>query len=608
VQGADNEPLKLLARGDLAGFVRQLGGLVVLPGLPEAQAGLSAALMAMSRAGDVAAARRLSEQAAAALLELGGTALTPPKLELLLPLLDLVIGMGTREWPTAAELAGRVRRRLSGGPDVPGLLAALLVGPPHRWALPGRVPEGGPLSRVWPRLVCAQPKLCTDEADAEMLDEQVRRLYAEASKDPAHPDSLALAGSLLTLPLYFRDVPVRETMEQRAALLRELCRGQVEENWEPSAIRSPGRLRIGIVAWDFAARTETYTTIPVFSHLPESEFDVRLFAVAPQRTVLPAGFPAIRALPGELAGAARVLRSEDLDVLVFGANVTVATNLLSCLAACRLARRSITFFSSPLTTGLPAVSDYVSGELSECEGAEADYTETLRVLPGAGYCSGHRLLKLPTVATPPRARLGLGEGSVVFSSGAVVHKLSPALRRAWSKILSAVPGSQLLLLPFAPTWDSQWPVLLLRDLFSADFAEFGVDPARLRLVQSVPNREQVVAVLRATDVYLDSFPYTGANSVIDALEAGLPTVALEGRQMRCRQAAALLRSAGLDDLVATSAEGYVSLAVRLGADAELRRAVSSRVRAVVAGSPIFLDPAAYSAQCAALFRELAARR
>ena len=87
-------------------------------------------------------------------------------------------------------------------------------------------------------------------------------------------------------------------------------------------------------------------------------------------------------------------------------------------------------------------------------------------------------------------------------------------------------------------------------------------------------------MLKLADLYLDSFPYSGAVSLMDPLSMGCPPVVREGHTARCRQSAALLREIGLDVLVTRSADDYVTVSTRLLQDHSLRREIGEAVRDV----------------------------
>jgi len=80
----------------------------------------------------------------------------------------------------------------------------------------------------------------------------------------------------------------------------------------------------------------------------------------------------------------------------------------------------------------------------------------------------------------------------------------------------------------------------------------------LILLDTLANREDVKTVLQLADIYLDSYPYAGANSTVDLWEVGLPTVVREGNNLRSRQGAAILRDIRLFDLITDSEESYIN--------------------------------------------------
>ena len=94
------------------------------------------------------------------------------------------------------------------------------------------------------------------------------------------------------------------------------------------------------------------------------------------------------------------------------------------------------------------------------------------------------------------------------------------------------------------------------------------------------------SALAVCDVMLDTPNFSGGSSALDALAAGLPIVAWEGRFMRGRQSAAMLRMVGVPELVAADRRGYVDRALRIASDAEYRRSLTERI---LAGLPRLFD-------------------
>jgi len=135
-----------------------------------------------------------------------------------------------------------------------------------------------------------------------------------------------------------------------------------------------------------------------------------------------------------------------------------------------------------------------------------------------------------------------------------------------------------LMYPFNPNWTTHYPH---KDGFlrfvQERFAERGVGIDRLHVLEAQQSRAPILGVLKLADLYLDSFPYSGAVSLMDPLSMGCPPVVREGYTARCRQSAALLREIGLDVLVTRSTEDYVTVTTRLLQDHSLRREMSEAV-------------------------------
>ena len=91
-------------------------------------------------------------------------------------------------------------------------------------------------------------------------------------------------------------------------------------------------------------------------------------------------------------------------------------------------------------------------------------------------------------------------------------------------------------------------------------------------------RDQFLNVMGISDVMIDTLRWSGGNTTLDVLASALPIVTLEGRFMRGRQTAAMLRILGIEELIATDEEQYVALALRVGSDATYRAELSARIR------------------------------
>jgi predicted O-linked N-acetylglucosamine transferase (SPINDLY family) len=167
-----------------------------------------------------------------------------------------------------------------------------------------------------------------------------------------------------------------------------------------------------------------------------------------------------------------------------------------------------------------------------------------------------------------------------------------------------VPNSVLVLYPFGNTWSGDYVKQPFINKMSAIFDIYSIERNRLILLDTLANREDVKTVLKLADVYLDSYPYAGANSTVDPLEVGLPTVVREGNNLRSRQGAAILRDIQLFDLIADTEEAYINLSVALGTNAQLRKQKREEIEHKMQQQPRFLDSRAYSAALGEVFEKM----
>ncbi|HEY9153946.1 MAG TPA: hypothetical protein VIM69_02375, partial [Opitutaceae bacterium] len=303
----------------------------------------------------------------------------------------------------------------------------------------------------------------------------------------------------------------------------------------------------------------------------------------------------LHVLPTELNAQLEILRAANLDVAVFGTNVTALCNEITRIALHRVAPLQVVNNSSCITTGLPNIDLYVSGSLTEAPAAAEHFSERLALLPGPSHAFNYRADRQSPTTAWRRSDIGIPEDAVVFVTAANYFKIIPEMQHAWAKLLAQVPNSYLLVHPFNPNWSPKYP----SDRFSAEMdralVAAGVSPNRL-IVSTLKfeSREDVKELLRVGNIYLDTYPFGGVNSLIDPLELGIPTIVWEGQTFRSRMGAALMRCLGLTELIATDVESYQRIALDLSTSADARRNLGARISELMEREPVFLDTLAAS--------------
>lgn len=532
-------------------------------------------------------------------------------------------GSGTHDRPVSLEDLAIVQAAAKKGWQ--GLLAGMLVTPAWQWAdapLILSVPDW--LRADYVSWLFAAPQGFSEmgqaEAYAAFTLRRLEELVRWVDRCPgANVEAEVLgiyASQSSVIPVYFSSSSLRRHAELRGRLMLRALRQPDDHYDAPIIPRAGRRLRVGILNRHFSSQTETYCTLPTFEQLDPERFEVILFCHQTSGSALEAHCRARTSgfvvLPEDFESQLSVLRSASLDVVVIGTNITAVYNDVLRLALHRLAPLQVINNSSCITSGLPDSDMYVSGALTELAEATGHFTERLGLIPGPTHAFNYEADRQEPQAVCQRSDFGIPDDAFVFVSAANYFKIVPEMQHAWAKLLASVPGSRLLVHPFNPNWSSSYPIKRFRAEFERVLANHGVDPKRLSISTiSFPSRTDVKTLLALGNVYLDSYPFGGVNSLVDPLELGMPVVTWEGDTMRARMGGSLLRSLELNEMIAGSEAAYHRIAVKLATDPAYHQELAGRIRATMERMPVFLDSLASSEMLGSLletsFDELATK-
>jgi predicted O-linked N-acetylglucosamine transferase (SPINDLY family) len=118
----------------------------------------------------------------------------------------------------------------------------------------------------------------------------------------------------------------------------------------------------------------------------------------------------------------------------------------------------------------------------------------------------------------------------------------------------------------------------LAERFRARFAKLGGDFNRLETMGETPTAAEHMGLYGRVDIALDTFPYNGTTTTLEAAWMGVPAVTVAGGSHVARVGVSLLKNIGLDDLIGADTDGYVRAAVELAGDAGRRRTLRQELR------------------------------
>jgi len=330
------------------------------------------------------------------------------------------------------------------------------------------------------------------------------------------------------------------------------------------------KIRIGYISRCFYHQSVSYYMVNRVIHHDRDKFQVYVFALGERSDDMTKVFSDhashFQRFPklSNLKMIAQSIADSQLDILIYTEiGMDPATYML---AGMQLAPIQCAMVGHGTTTGLPTIQYYLSGDFESFE-AQFHYREQLVRLPNLG--AAQYPPPLGSSMTSTRKDWKIPEDAVVFVSCANGIKHVPERDKILVEILKRVPNACIAIKPYS-SYDTGHQ---MDTRIMAVAKEAGVEN-RLFIV---PPLKHVGPLLSIADIQLDTFPYNGWTTNMEALYMGLPIITQEGDMARSRWGAFMLRALGVYEGIATSGDEYVEWAVRFAQDKKLRLNVRDRI-------------------------------
>lgn len=341
-------------------------------------------------------------------------------------------------------------------------------------------------------------------------------------------------------------------------------------------VQAGGRLKVGYVSGDFRRHTVAYFIEPVMAQHDRNRFEIICYCnnaadeVTARLQRYADRWRDIRFMPA--SQAAQKIREDGIDILIDLAGHTAHSRL--DVFALRPAPVQLSWLGYFNTTGLPSIDYLVSDPVSSPLDDAQRFSETLLRMPHVRLC-----YQAAAYAPQPSALPALHNGYVTFGSFNLLTKLNSAVIAVWSRILTAVPESRLLL----KSRCFGEPALCER--FIEQFARHGIVRERLILRRHSPHAE-MLGEYAGIDIALDPFPFNGGITTCEALWQGVPVLALRGESMIGRQSASFLHALKMDEWIATSQQDYIDRAVTHASSLDALARLRASLREAMRNSPV----------------------
>jgi protein O-GlcNAc transferase len=352
--------------------------------------------------------------------------------------------------------------------------------------------------------------------------------------------------------------------------------------WQPDTLRSAPprtdslrpRCRLGIASAHvfehsvFAALVQGWLRC-----LDRSRFEIHVFSLGSKHDAVTqmarTEVDHFEQEPRTVADWATMIEQRQLDALIFP-EVGMDADTLA-LASLRLAPRQFASWGHPETTGMPTIDYYLSADGFEPPDADSHYTEQLIRLPNLGV---HYQPYSVTPTPADFAQYGIPGDVPVFICPGTPFKYRPQDDEVLVDIARRLGRCAFVFFEH----DKGELSRRLHARMAAAFRLAGLEPEQFLIAVPWLPRAAFLGLMRQADVYLDTIGFSGFNTVMQAVQAHLPAVALEGRFMRGRLGSGILRRLGMPELIAATKKHYVDIAVALAEDAAYRTRMRRRLQ------------------------------
>ncbi len=391
------------------------------------------------------------------------------------------------------------------------------------------------------------------DAELEALEADPPMVGNPLTETPGSPFLLAYHGQ-----------PDRALHERIGRLYARSCPRLVWRAPHLDHPRRPGPRRVAVVSHSLCAHSVGRYFVALVEALAAAGAEVSLFtplaAPDPIRRRYEGAARQVTALPADPWSARLRVASTDPDVVLF---IDQGFNPLTYfLAFARLAPVQATVLGHPVTSGLPEMDYFLSCAAAEPEGAQDHYSERLVALDGPPTCYPEP----PAPDGGDRAAFGLPAEGRLYLFAQNLFKLHPQMDPAFAALVQLDGAARIALVAgHDPAW--------------SEAAEARLRPILGDRLVMLPRLSdpQFQGLLSVSDVCLDSFHFSGANTSFQSLAVGTPVVTLPGAFVRGRQTLGIYAATGarqaLDELVARDAEDWAAKAVAAATRPSLRPAM-----------------------------------
>jgi protein O-GlcNAc transferase len=372
---------------------------------------------------------------------------------------------------------------------------------------------------------------------------------------------------------YLDDINTQElyALQLKAAQAYSAQLNTSVENSYAKNLSPQRRLTIGYISPDLHSHSVSFFFAPILKQHNPEKFKVICYSDSSKRDQVNKELRQLAHQWHDIGGISdhgvkNLIQKEGVDILVELAGYTANHRL--GLMALKAAPIQISYLGYCNSTGLDAIDYRISDIYADPPGNSEQFcSEQLLRLPGGFLCYDPPA-DFPEVSVLPAEK----QAYIRFGSFNALAKLSPRSIRLWAKIMAEIPSACLTI----KTKGLDNPQI--QDKLLQDFQTLGIESHRIKLFGFAINMTSHIVEYNHIDIALDSIPYNGTTTTLEALWMGVPVVGLAGDRHASRVGSSIMNYIGLPELIGQNEKDYVRIAVELATNMTKLKSLRSGMR------------------------------
>ena len=228
------------------------------------------------------------------------------------------------------------------------------------------------------------------------------------------------------------------------------------------------------------------------------------------------------------------------------------------------------------STGIPEIDYLIGSPHITPKDEENHFVEKIFRLPEISQC-----FTPPDFDVEINTLPALKNNFITFGCINKLTKVNDDVILLWSKVLSSVKGSKILLKNKDLNNKKVCEKILER------FKKNNINEDRIILEGESKSRKELLQVYNRIDIALDPFPFQGNTSTIEAVWMGVPVITLRGNRYLFHFGESINSNLNMKDWIANNHEEYISKSLEFASDIKQLIKIRKTLRQIALNSPVF---------------------